>query len=263
MDMENLVNEITEKVILHLANKTNDNKPHNKTNFYYPINQQNNRNTIITSSEIARLIDHTLLNPEATEEDIKKLCSEAKEYHFSSICVNPYWVSTAVEELTGSKVNVKTVIGYPFGVTSTFSKVAEARDAIASGANELEVVINLGAFKNGDYHFVKEDLERVIQCTNKQALVNVIIETHYLTNEEIQKACLIAKMAGAHFISISMNFTSGKTTIDEIKLMREAIGQNIGIKVSGEVNCIDTAREFIWAGANRIGTSAGIKIINS
>ncbi|MBI0578937.1 deoxyribose-phosphate aldolase [Neobacillus cucumis] len=207
------------------------------------------------------MIDHTLLKPESTKEQIIKLCEEAKEYHFATVCVNPYWVSTAAAELKGSGVGVTTVVGFPLGATSTFVKIAETRDAIANGATEIDMVINIGALKSGDFDEVKKDIEGVVQAAKGNAPVKVIIETGLLETEEKKKACLLAKMAGADFVKTSTGFGPGCATAEDIKLMRETVGPEMGVKASACVRDLDTARKLIQAGATRIGASSSIAII--
>ncbi|WP_240795405.1 deoxyribose-phosphate aldolase [Aquibacillus halophilus] len=206
------------------------------------------------------MIDHTLLKPDSTKEQIVNLCKEAIEYQFATVCVNPYWVSTAVSELAGSNVGVTTVIGFPLGSNSTFTKVAEARDAIAAGATEIDMVINIGALKTGDFEAVKKDIEGVVLAVNKQAIVKTIIETGYLTDEEKKKACLLAKMANADFVKTSTGFGPGCATPEDVALMREAVGPDMGVKASACVRDLDTARKVVQAGATRIGASSGKEI---
>lgn len=214
----------------------------------------------MTDFQIARYIDHTLLKPESTQADIIQLCKEAKQYQFATVCVNPFWVKTAAEELKGSGVGVATVIGFPLGATSTFTKVAETRDAIASGATEVDMVINIGALKSKDEMAVYQDIRQIVRAANGQALVKVIIETGFLTDEEKKRACMIAKEAGADFVKTSTGFGPGGATVEDIKLMRETVGPEIGVKASGGVRDFETAKAMIDAGATRIGASSGVAI---
>jgi len=218
------------------------------------------QNKNMTSTEIARMIDHTLLKPDSTRAQIVQLCSEAKEHQFATVCVNPYWVQTAAAELKGTNVGITTVVGFPLGSTSTFTKMAETRDAIAAGATEIDMVINIGALKSGDHEAVKKDIEGVVQAANKSAIVKVIIETGFLTDEEKKKACELVKMAGADFVKTSTGFGPGSATTEDIELMREVVGPEMGVKASGGVRDLETAQKMILAGANRIGTSSGIAI---
>ncbi|MEI3607564.1 deoxyribose-phosphate aldolase [Pseudogracilibacillus sp. SE30717A] len=207
------------------------------------------------------MIDHTLLKPESTKEEIEKICEEAVEFQFATVCVNPYWVPTAATALKGSNVGITTVIGFPLGATSAFAKAAEARDAIAAGATEIDMVINIGAMKSGNYDAVRKDIEGVVLAANKQAVVKVIIETGFLTDEEKKKACTLSKMAGADFVKTSTGFGPGSATAEDIALMREAVGPEMGVKASGGVRDLDTARRMIAAGANRLGASSGKEIV--
>lgn len=260
MEMEALIEQITNKIMEQLTNKQelNTAKPAASGNVTY---KEGPSSTIITGPSVARMIDHTLLKPEASKEQIIKLCQEAKEYKFATVCVNPYWVSTAAKELKGSGVGVTTVVGFPLGATSTFVKIAETRDAIANGATEIDMVINVGALKSGDFETVKKDIEGVVLAAKGHAPVKVIIETGLLEIEEKKKACILAKMAGADFVKTSTGFGPGCATPEDVKLMREAVGPELGVKASACVRDLDTARKMIQAGATRIGASAGIAIV--
>ena len=216
----------------------------------------------MSEKQIARMIDHTLLKPDSTKEQILQLCEEAKEYEFATVCVNPSWVRTAAKELKGTSVGVTTVIGFPLGATSTFTKVAETRDAIASGATEVDMVINIGALKSKEEVTVYQDIKQVVRAASGQAVVKVIIETGFLTDEEKERACLLAKEAGADFVKTSTGFGPGQATVEDIRLMRETVGPNIGVKASGGVRDAESAKAMIEAGANRIGASAGIAIVS-
>lgn len=215
----------------------------------------------MTELNIARYIDHTLLKVDSTEKDIIQLCDEAKQYQFATVCVNPYWVKTAAKELKDSRVGVATVVGFPLGVTTTFTKIAETRDAIASGASEVDMVINIGALKSKDEITVYQDIKQVVQVANRQAVVKVIIETGLLTYEEKKRACMIAKEAGADFVKTSTGFGPGGATVEDVQLMREAVGSQIGVKASGGIKDFASAKAMIEAGATRIGASAGVTIV--
>lgn len=214
------------------------------------------------SESLASMIDHTLLKPESTKEQIIALCDEAKEYGFATVCINPFWVRIASEELQDSDVGVTTVIGFPLGATSTFTKMAETRDAIASGVTEVDMVMNIGALKSADELVVYEDIREVVRAANGQAVVKVIIETGLLTDAEKVRACELAKEAGADFVKTSTGFGPGAATVEDIALMRKTVGPQIGVKASGGVRDTETAQAMIQAGANRIGASAGIAIVN-
>jgi len=210
---------------------------------------------------IAKYIDHTLLKPEATKEQIEKLCQEAKEYEFASVCVNPTWVSLASELLKGSSVKVCTVIGFPLGATTTETKVFEAKNAMEHGATELDMVINIGALKSRDDKLVKNDIQSVVEAAKGRALVKVIIETSLLTEEEKEKACRLSVEAGADFVKTSTGFSTGGATINDISLMRKVVGPDIGVKASGGVRSSEDAQQMIEAGATRIGASSGVAIV--
>lgn len=211
--------------------------------------------------DVAKYIDHTNLKPYATEEDIIKLCDEAKEYGFYAVCVNPYRVKLAKERLKGSGVKVATVIGFPLGATPTEVKVFEARKALEDGADELDMVINIGALKDKNYDYVKKDIEEVVRVAHERgAIVKVIIETCYLSEEEKVKACELAKEAGADFVKTSTGFGTGGATVEDVSLMRKVVGPEMGVKASGGIRTYEQAFAMIEAGANRIGTSSGVKI---
>lgn len=214
------------------------------------------------NSNIAGMIDHTLLKQDATIEGIKQLCKEARENHFCSVCVNPSYVATCYEELRGSDVKVCTVIGFPLGATTTKTKVFEANEAIENGAKEVDMVVNVGKIKSGDWDFVKRDIANVVIGVNGRAVVKVIIETCLLTDEEKIRVCQICKEVGADFVKTSTGFSTGGATVEDIRLMRNTVGPNMGVKASGGVKSAETAKAMIAAGANRLGTSSGIAIIN-
>ncbi len=214
-----------------------------------------------TAHDWASLIDHTLLKPEASGADIRKLCSEAAEFGFASVCVNPGWVRTASELLKGSGVPVCTVIGFPLGATLPDVKAYEARRAIFNGAKEVDMVINLGALKSGDVCAVEDDIRAVAEAAHENGvLCKVIIETALLTDAEKVTACLAAKNAGADFVKTSTGFSKGGATVEDIALMRRTVGGALGVKASGGVKGIEDARAMFAAGATRIGASVGVKI---
>ncbi|MDQ6787442.1 MAG: deoxyribose-phosphate aldolase [Acidobacteriota bacterium] len=214
-----------------------------------------------TAHDWASLIDHTLLKPEASESDIKKLCSEAVQYGFASVCVNPAWVKKAAEFLRGSDVPVCTVIGFPLGATISDVKAYETRRAIFNGAREVDMVINIGALKSGDDCTVEDDIRAVSEAAHENnVLCKVIIETALLTDEEKVRACLAAKNAGADFVKTSTGFAKGGATVADIALMRRVVGKDLGVKASGGVKGIEDAKAMVEAGATRIGASVGVKI---
>ncbi|RIP32881.1 deoxyribose-phosphate aldolase [Staphylococcus gallinarum] len=208
----------------------------------------------------AKYIDHTLLKPEATKEQINKLIAEAKEYNFKSICINPTHVQYAAEQLTDSEVLVCTVIGFPLGASTTETKIFETEDAIKKGASEIDMVINVGALKDANYELVQKDIEGVVGAANGKT-VKVIIETCLLTDEEKVKASELSKAAGANFVKTSTGFAGGGATPEDVKLMKDTVGDALEVKASGGVRNLEDFNKMIEAGATRIGASAGIQII--
>lgn len=214
-----------------------------------------------TSRDWASFVDHTLLKPEAAENDIRKLCEEAAEYKFASVCINPHWVKTCAEILRNSGVPVCTVIGFPLGANTTDTKVFEARRAIFDGAQEVDMVINIGALKSADDCTVERDIREVTNAAHEFGVIcKVIIETALLTDEEKVRASLAAKHAGADFVKTSTGFSKGGATVEDIALMRQTVGADLGVKASGGVKSLEDARAMIAAGATRIGASVGVKI---
>ncbi|NLW22110.1 MAG: deoxyribose-phosphate aldolase [Tissierellia bacterium] len=211
--------------------------------------------------ELASMIDHTLLKAEATREMVYQLCNEAKKYGFAAVCVNPYYVKLAKEYLKGSNIKVATVIGFPLGANRKETKAFEARRAIEDGADEIDMVINIGALKDGDYDLVREDIEAVVEAVKGKAIVKVIIEACILTNEEKVKACQLCEQAGADFVKTSTGFSTGGATIEDIKLIKEVVGDRLKIKASGGIRDYKRAKAMVEAGASRIGASASVNII--
>ncbi len=209
---------------------------------------------------IASMIDHTLLKPEATPAQVEKLCAEAAEYHFASVCVNPVYIPLAARLLKDTGVKVCCVVGFPLGAIAPEQKAAEAASCAAMGAEELDMVIHVGAAKAGDWALVQRDIEGVVKAAAGRT-VKVIIETCLLTDEEKVKACEAAKAAGAHFVKTSTGFSTGGATTHDIALMRKTVGPEMGVKASGGIRNYATAMAMIEAGANRIGASAGIEIV--
>lgn len=208
-----------------------------------------------------KYIDHTLLKPETQVEQINQLCEEAKQYQFASVCVNPTWVAHCSELLKDSDVKVCTVIGFPLGATTTETKAFETKNAIENGADEIDMVINIGSLKDRRYEEVEDDIKAVVDAANGKT-VKVIIETSLLTKEEKQKACELAKKAGAHFVKTSTGFSGGGATVEDVHLMRLAVGPEMGVKASGGVRNLEDAQAMIKAGATRIGASAGVQIVS-
>lgn len=210
--------------------------------------------------EPAQYIDHTLLKPQASQADIAKLCQEARLYRFCSVCVNPYWVAYCKKQLLGSDVKVCTVIGFPLGATTTQTKVFEAKQALQDGADELDMVINLGAAKSADWDVVLADIKAVRQA-GADFILKVIIETSVLTEEEKVKVCQLAEKAGADFVKTSTGFTGGGATVADVQLMRRSVGPNVQVKASGGIRTRKDFDAMLCAGATRIGASAGVNII--
>ena len=211
---------------------------------------------------LARMIDHTMLKPDATTAEITQLCAEAKQYHFASVCVNPGFVPLCASLLKGTDVKVCTVIGFPLGATTTEVKRLEAEQAIANGATEIDMVINVGQLKSGNYDYVFNDVNRVVLAAKVHRNVcKVILETALLTDEEKVKACLICKKAGADFVKTSTGFSKGGATVGDIALMRKIVGSAIGVKASGGIRSKEDAEAMIASGADRIGASASVKIV--
>lgn len=209
--------------------------------------------------QLASCIDHTMLKPDATLEDIERLCAEAKKYQLATVCVNPYWVHQASKFLLGSNVKPITVVGFPLGANLTSVKVFETQLAVQQGAFEIDMVMNIGALKSGEYAVVLEDIRAVVTAAHDCA-VKVIIETAFLTEAEKVKACELAKQAGAHFVKTSTGFAKSGATVADVKLMRQIVGEVMGVKASGGIRSKEEALAMIAAGANRLGTSASVLI---
>jgi deoxyribose-phosphate aldolase len=216
----------------------------------------------VNRAQVARLIDHTLLKPQATPAQIGRLCDQARRYGFASVCINPVYVRLAAERLAGSGVAVCTVVGFPLGANTTVIKVQEAQQAIADGATEIDMVIQIGALKAGDHRAVQDDIAAVSSaCHAGGALLKVIIEAVLLTDEEKVTACRLAQAAGADFVKTSTGFAGGGATVADVRLMRQAVGPEMGIKAAGGVHSYADAMAMVEAGATRIGASAGVEIV--
>jgi len=213
------------------------------------------------TKEYASMIDHTLLKADATRNQIEKLCSEASEFEFASVCVNPTWVKYSAELLKDSKVKVCTVIGFPLGASTSEVKAFETKNAIENGAEEIDMVINIGALKNQEFDLVRDDIKQVVDAANG-TLVKVIIETCLLSDEEKVKACELSVEAGADFVKTSTGFSTGGATAQDVALMRKTVGPTVGVKASGGVRNLQDMQKMIEAGATRIGASSGVAIIN-
>ena len=212
--------------------------------------------------EMQKYIDHTLLKPQACEEDILKVCAEAKEYGFASVCVNAYYASLVRRELEGTDVKTCVVVGFPLGATTKEVKAFETKQAIENGAQEIDMVINVGAVKSNKYDMVREDIKAVVDAASGHAIVKVILETCLLTDEEKVKVCKIAKEVNANFVKTSTGFSTGGATVHDIKLMRDTVGKDMGVKASGAVRTTEDAKAVIEAGASRIGASSSIAIVS-
>jgi deoxyribose-phosphate aldolase len=215
-------------------------------------------------NNIAGMIDHTLLKPDATTDQIRVICEEARKYSFASVCINPCWVKECFALLRGTKVKVCTVIGFPLGATSSASKAEETKQAILDGAQEIDMVINIGKLKSGDNNYVYNDICQVSTiCKKNNALLKVIIETCLLTDEEKIVACLIAKEAKADFVKTSTGFSASGATAGDVALMKKVVGSAIGVKASGGIRTYEDVVSMINSGANRVGASASVKIVTS
>lgn len=215
-----------------------------------------------TPADMAKYIDHTYLKPEASVNEIRKICDEAKKYHCASVCVNPSYIQYVAQQLEGSGVTPCCVIAFPFGTSTPEAKAFEASDAASKGAREIDMVINVGAIKSGDWLLVKRDIEGVVNAVKGRAKVKVIIEACLLTDEEKVKACTVAKLAGAAFVKTSTGYSTGGATVEDVRLMRETVGPEMGVKASGGVRTYDDAVAMLKAGANRLGCSSTMKIVS-
>jgi len=213
---------------------------------------------------IARLIDHTILKPEAIRDEVKTVCAEALRYEFASVCVNAFWVPLVAAELKGSAVKVCTVAGFPLGATSTAAKVAETRAALADGAEEIDMVINIGALRGGEPDVVQSDIRDVVEASHAAgAIVKVIIETALLTDPQKVLACQLAQTAGADFVKTSTGFSKSGATVEDIALMRRTVGPAMGVKASGGIRTLEDLRAMVAAGATRVGASASVRIVEA
>jgi deoxyribose-phosphate aldolase len=213
------------------------------------------------SDGLASLIDHTLLKPDATREEVEQLCREAAQFCFASVCVNPNWVALCRELLRNSGVKVCTVIGFPLGAHLPDTKAYETKRAIEQGAEEVDMVLNIGALKSRDYALVEQDIHGVVSAAAGRAIVKVILETALLSRDEKVMGCTLSKAAGADFVKTSTGFGGGGATVEDIQLMRETVGPEMGVKASGGVRTRDDAEKMVAAGATRLGASAGVKIV--
>lgn len=227
----------------------------------------------MTVGRLAATIDHTNLHPDSTKADIQRLCQEARKYRFASVCISPTWIPLAVELLADSPVRVCTVIGFPSGATLSNEKAFETAEAIAAGADEVDMVINIGRLKDGDDEYVQSEIAAVVRAARAAAdarplrpdlpklIVKVIIETALLSDEQKRRSCLLAKKAGADFVKTSTGFSKGGATVADVRLMRKTVGPLMGVKAAGGIHSAQTALDLLAAGADRLGASAGVQII--
>jgi deoxyribose-phosphate aldolase len=218
----------------------------------------------LTQSQVARLIDHTLLRPEATADDIRRVCAEARQHNFASVCVNPYWVPLVAAELSGSEAKVCTVVGFPLGASTTRNKVAETQEAVRAGAQEIDMVLNIGELRAGHHDAVREDIQAVAAAAHQGgAILKVILETALLNDEQKATACTLAKLAGAEFVKTSTGFSTHGATVHDVALMRRVVGPEMGVKASGGIRTLEDLENMVAAGATRIGASASVKIVEA
>ena len=213
---------------------------------------------------IARLIDHTILKPEAIRSEVKQVCAEALRYEFASVCVNSFWIPLVAAELKGSPVRVCTVAGFPLGAASTAAKVAETLGALANGAQEIDMVVNIGALRGDESDVVEKDIQAVVAASRARgAIVKVIIETALLTRDQKVLACKLSRQAGADFVKTSTGFSKAGATVEDVALMRRTVGPDMGVKASGGIRTLDDLKAMVEAGATRIGSSSSVKIVEA
>ena len=213
--------------------------------------------------DINSMIDHTLLKPNSSKDEIEQLCNEAIKYQFAAVCVNPYYVSYCKKLLKNTDVKIATVVGFPLGASTKNTKVFETIDAINKGADEIDMVINIAALKDGAYQVVSDEIKDIVKAAHKKVLVKVIIETCLLNDDEKKKACELALEAGADFVKTSTGFSTGGATVEDVKLMKSVVGDKMQVKASGGIRDLEAAKMMIEAGAIRLGTSSGVKIVES
>ena len=265
MDDEKLVDMITSEVMKRLGGDAAPGASIDGANAPAAVGAESNDAVVdipIIPSDLAKFIDHTLLKPEATAEQIDVVCSEAKEHKFYSVCVNTSWVERCARNLQGSGVKVCAVVGFPLGAMSGRAKNFETRHAIEDGAREVDMVINVGALKSKDFKAVEEDIKWVKRACTRNIILKVIIETALLEDDEKVLVCQIAKDAGADFVKTSTGFSHHGATVKDVRLMRRTVGPKLGVKAAGGVRSFEDAVEMIKAGATRLGTSSGVKIVS-
>jgi deoxyribose-phosphate aldolase len=276
--IERIIEEITRQVLIYLQDEPGENGNGNGKPSPLSSNNYTDRVTPVidagadriastlgifpTDGQLAHMIDHTILKPDATQDEIAQLCYEARKFNFASVCVNPSYVKLCSDLLEGSDVLVCTVVGFPLGATPTEVKVFETQQAVREGADEVDMVINVGALKSRDYELVERDIASVARaCHAGDAILKVIIEAALLTDEEKVAACQLAKVAGADFVKTSTGFGPGGATAEDVALMRHVVGPAIGVKAAGGIRTYEDAKKMIAAGASRIGASASVKIM--
>jgi deoxyribose-phosphate aldolase len=256
MDQNELIDRITKEVIQRLSQKSQT--PGEKTTGHTSVSSSGQT---ISAAELAGYIDHTLLKPEAVVSQFEQLCNEAVKFKFKSVCVNSSWIPFVAKKLRGTNVKICSVIGFPLGEMDTRSKAFEARNAIGNGADELDMVINVGALKSGNLKLVEEDIRAIKRACRTSTVLKVILETGLLTDEEKIIACEISRKAGADFVKTSTGFSGSGATIHDVALMRRIVGPRMGVKASGGIRKFDQAVALINAGANRLGCGASVDII--
>jgi len=254
MDQNQLIDKIVSEVVARLRAQSPSNSPGGGP-------RGSGGTDSLRPEDLARYIDHTLLKPEATEEQIDKLCDEAAKYHFYSVCVNSNWTERCARRLGGSGVRVCAVVGFPLGAMDSRAKAFEARTAVSNGAAEIDMVMNVGAMKAGDVKGVREDMLAVRRACRTGTILKVIIEACLLSDDEKVLACQIAKDIGADFVKTSTGFNTGGATVADVALMRHTVGPKMGVKAAGGVKTFDDAVQMIRAGATRIGTSSGVLLV--
>jgi deoxyribose-phosphate aldolase len=257
MEQKELIERISKNVMAQITERMRVNESPSPVNTSETIQQFS-----VTQEEFAGLIDHTLLKPEAVQSQFDQLCAEALKYRFKSVCVNSGWLAYVSKILSGSGIKICSVVGFPLGAMDSQSKAAETMNAIKNGANEIDMVINVGALRSVNYNYVEEDIRSVRHACGKNAVLKVIIETCLLNEEEKIKACEISKEAGADFVKTSTGFSTAGATVEDVALMRRIVGPNLGVKASGGINTFEKAVAMIHAGANRLGCGASLAIIS-
>jgi deoxyribose-phosphate aldolase len=256
MDQNELIEKITKEVMQRLSEKMGHLNHSGQAN-----NSSSSQGSLISKSELAGLIDHTLLKPEAVESQFDQLCQEAVQYRFKSVCVNSSWIPYVAKKLRGTGIVICSVIGFPLGGMDTRSKAFEARSAIENGATELDMVLNVGALKSGNVKLVEEDIRAIKRACRSTTVLKVILETGLLTDAEKILACEISKNAGADFVKTSTGFSGSGATVHDIELMRRIVGPSMGVKASGGIRTYDQAVELIRAGANRLGCGSSVAVV--